>query len=342
MFYHHKLYVESIVDPEEMLIPESLLNEIEHLWVVKEDAFYLVKHLEQMGDFNSPLDNIYLILNPIKPTAVDGIFHLNRKTAVLSDKLYKKIKKRDFKSLVSLGLSEFGNEEFRQLHEYKEGEKAKRILQAKRSFLEAQKCLNTVFEKYESASDKEQMAKLLTMICDSTFPKSDNKATKEKGENCFYSSLHSTHSMNPDIIKNIKRKIILKGNHRRGISWCLKALELTACERGMTHTAYRCPFYTNDIDLIYFPDHQFAVIDGMGPHNFEPVHPEDRVYNIDSHSINNKTVLLHSEVIKKATAEYRELVRAGMLDIKLAQSYYNQYEGLSVPFDHTIKDLFGK
>lgn len=330
MFYHQDLFVESVIDPEKVLIPKQLLQGVEYVWRVEKEAFCQKDWLDQI--MRDPAAHV--ILNPIDPFSIDGFFQLNGKMAVLSEKLFGSLKGYSFKNK-TLDLNPSKDDDLLKKRLYFDGERTKLINQARESFLEARAFLNIASNNYEDSSDDHRFAQLSTDLCDDVFSCSENEIKNhKKNQHCFYGNLSRSNAMDPNLVKNINRKIILKGRHRKGISKLLHVLESRANELDVSSTAYRCPFYTDDIDLIFFPNLNVAVIDGMAPHIFEPVHPGDRVYHVDEKCIDRVALLARTREIKEADEGFRQSMKKGLLELQQAK----RYQKLSVDLSSPIND----
>ncbi|MFC7392823.1 hypothetical protein [Scopulibacillus cellulosilyticus] len=337
MLFHHEIVSQSICAPEQVLIPEFLLNAIEHLLVVKQDVLCPKSDIyKYYSDKNE--NQLVLLLNPIDPETVNGFFEVEKKTGVVIEQIFKKIK-HDFKHIEYVDLMDLKTESQHKQILFLAEEKEKRLTQAQKTFIEAKNTLNNIYTIYDEATDPDQIQKFINDLYLWVSPLLDEEENKEKDiQSCYFRSQSLFHLTLP--FRDIKQKVILKGHYRTGISYCLKVLENKIKQLNQAIIRYHCPLYSNDADMLYLSNQNLAIIDGMDPHRFEPIHPLDKTFNLDEQCIDLKKILLYTKEINDAMSKYNKLLSRATLILHSANVYQKQYQHIMIQNNPGLEKLF--
>lgn len=170
-------------------------------------------------------------------------------------------------------------------------------------------------------------------------------------DNIFISALsyngpiHLIHKMS----KQVKRKIILKGNVGKFKSDLLYRLSNDLKKINHRVIQCHCPFEPSELDMIVIPELNVMIVDGDKPHELEISHPQDKQINLEERCVNHMTILKEISLIKEYYAKYKQKMRQGTLylqDMRSTQQHIefirNQYqEKDSTNIKHMFTNLIG-
>ncbi|MBM7645652.1 hypothetical protein JOD45_001870 [Scopulibacillus daqui] len=336
MLFHHEIFPQSICAPEQVLIPNYLLNATEYLLVVKQDAL-CPKALISHQCFHQKNDQLILLINPIDSETIDGLFHIEKKTGIVVEPIFKKIN-HHFKQIEYVNFSNLKTESQYKQIDFLSEEKDKKLIQARNAFLKAKNTLNHIYSIYDEAVDQNQMQSFIDDLFQWISPLLHDKESNESDvQSCYFRSQNGVHRMLP--FRDIKQKIILKGNYRTGTSYCLKVLENKILRLNQHIIRYHCPLFSNDPDMLYLSSEKVAIVDGMEPHIFEPIRPFDKTFNLDEQCIDQQKILLYSKEINEAMSNYKKLMKQASLALHSANVYQKQYQSIIQQNSLELKQL---
>lgn len=113
----------------------------------------------------------------------------------------------------------------------------------------------------------------------------------------------------PELTKNMKRTIFIKGRPGSGKSTMLKKLVSAATNQGMDVEVFHCGLDPSSLDMVIFPKLQVAVFDSTMPHEYFPSRRTDEILDMYERTMLPGTDEAHAEALAEIQARYRAAIK---------------------------------
>ncbi|MFD2616752.1 hypothetical protein [Terrilactibacillus laevilacticus] len=326
MFLNHVCF-ESILEPERIIIPSEIYKRIKVIKVIKDETLGYRESIERKQDIQK--DKAIFIVNPLDSAWVDAMVIDNELFVIES--LFPKL------NLNGKKVYEQGDLNRSNLDTILLFEKHRFMNEARKQFKVAKKHAKNIASIMDHATQYDQLNQFLNHLSVQLFKNEQVVETKE----IFLSSCQYGTILQPALdplfmIRNIRHFIILKGTNQQSISTCLHQLKKVAMIEEHAPISYYCPFYTEDIDMLYLPKMKIAILDGMSPHRFEPIHPKDKIYNLDYIVMDQEKRLEHISDLNEYMKCYHHYMNKGYYALHQAKYYQNQLLAFSSHKDQIL------
>ncbi|MTT33108.1 hypothetical protein GMB86_13940 [Terrilactibacillus sp. BCM23-1] len=314
MFLNHVCF-ESILEPERMIIPSEIYKRIKVIKVIKDETLGYRESIEKNQVMKK--DEAIYIVNPLDSAWIDAMVIDNELFVIES--LLPKL------NLNGKKVYEQGDINRSNLDTILLFEKHRFMNEARKQFKVAKKHANHITNIMDHVTQYDQLNQFLNHLSVELFK---NKHVIEEKEVPFSSCQYGTilqPALDPILmVRQIRHIIILKGTNHHSISTCLHQLKKVAMIEKQDPISYYCPFYTEDIDMLYLPKMKTAILDGMSPHRFEPIHPKDKIYNLDHIVMDQEKQLENISELNKYKKCYHHFMNKGYDALHQAKYYQNQ------------------
>jgi hypothetical protein len=315
-----EIYTQSLFKGSKVLWPEELFRDVKKIYAF--DAEHVFEKDLFTNGFE-PKENYVLILSPVEPSFIEGIYNRETGIALLNDNLIS-TERFPLAHIEDLDVGASSKPES-SMTSYLQDKEISLIHSVKEKLTLARYYSDGIRNIHDSSLNTKIVKEIEDDLIHKIFHQNEgphNKAIIDKayfGTHAASGPIYMTH-----FYCDIDHCFILKGQGTSVASRILNQISSVAHKLGYYTFLYHCPFYPDELDCIVIPELKTVILDSEPPHEVEPLHPNETVMVLGEKCRHPETLFSHSLELRELEAKYKQLMRQAMMQLQDYRKYKRQ------------------